>query len=219
MRITFTGVDKDTLLEELKKISNENIEWGILIGGSIDKNRYPGIDWIKDNINTIKKIREQTGCSFALHVCGKYVNDLLEQTDEMMELIDSFNRVQINFIYKENKKDKLIKLLKEKNKINFIVQYNHANKEVVNDVKENNLAILYDYSGGRGIKNENWEKPIDSFYCGYAGGLGLENIKNENEKIKDLVKNENYWIDMESKIRTNDKFDLNEIEKIIMLLK
>jgi len=45
--------------------------------------------------------------------------------------------------------------------------------------------------------------------CGYAGGLGPDNLKKELAKIHRLAGSRAYWVDMETKLRTDDDaFDL-----------
>ena len=51
--------------------------------------------------------------------------------------------------------------------------------------------------------------------AGYAGGIGPGNVY---DKAKELFLNENvedFWVDMESGVRTDDWFDLNKAEKVI----
>jgi hypothetical protein len=67
---------------------------------------------------------------------------------------------------------------------------------------------LYDGSGGRGVSPDKWFPPLPGKRCGYAGGLGLDNIKDELIDIKRVADNAPVWIDMESSLRDrNDNFD------------
>ena len=50
---------------------------------------------------------------------------------------------------------------------------------------------------------------------GYAGGFDHNNVK---DKLICLFCNEyvgDFWIDMESSVRTDDKFDLNKVRRIL----
>ena len=52
--------------------------------------------------------------------------------------------------------------------------------------------------------------------CGYAGGLGPDNLKAELEYLDYfLPENTVIWIDMETNVRTNAKLDLDKVKKCI----
>lgn len=50
-------------------------------------------------------------------------------------------------------------------------------------------------------------------YQGFAGGLNPENILERKEEI-DILWEKDYWLDMESGVRTDDWFDLDKVEDI-----
>ncbi len=221
-KCTFTGVDEFTDLEKLEELSVRYpfVEWGVLLSTSENRlengYRYPSYDWLKENLPKLKTIAEKTGCSIALHVCGKETKKILSQAQDSvaLELLDFVNRVQINFVYKEDQVLQLEDLCKKfPNKV-FITQHNEKNNDLYLKIKSNNHQVLFDASGGRGIECSNWEKPLSDKVCGYAGGLGLDNIELQFESIKKVVKDD-FWIDMEGKIRTSDKLDINICKYIL----
>ena len=74
--------------------------------------------------------------------------------------------------------------------------------------------MLLDASGGKGIDTE-----IEIFKSpnkiGYAGGINPDNVA---DKLRFLLKNVSmgeFWIDMESGVRTEDWLDLDKVEKIL----
>jgi hypothetical protein len=78
------------------------------------------------------------------------------------------------------------------------------------------VSYLLDASGGRGI-----DTPIDIFdddpniHVGYAGGMNPDNV---GDKLRQLIEHRSYaefWIDMESGVRTDDVFDLDKVEKVL----
>lgn len=107
--------------------------------------------------------------------------------------------------------------------IKFITQHNEANKSITNQFGQfdghmiSNHQVLFDGSGGLGKSPETWTAPLLDKLCGYAGGLGPNNLMTELDKIKNQVQecggliDFHTWIDMESKIRTDDKFDLAKV--------
>jgi len=82
---------------------------------------------------------------------------------------------------------------------------------------------LYDSSGGKGISPSEWFPPVtgpnwQNYSTGYSGGLGPDNLKEELQNIASVVDSSveqvcPIWIDMESKIRTGDKFDLDKVQQ------
>ena len=48
---------------------------------------------------------------------------------------------------------------------------------------------------------------------GYAGGINPENVVDVVRELNDICETD-FWIDMETGIRTNDKFDVKKCEEI-----
>ncbi|NCQ51806.1 hypothetical protein GW796_07925 [archaeon] len=164
----------------------------------------------------LSEVAKGSGASIALHVCGKETKLLLEksQSSIALKLIRFVNRVQINFAYKENQIIQLEDLCCTFPTVNFITQHNEKNKDLFEKIKSKNHQVLFDSSGGRGIKSTLWNEQLVGKSCGYAGGLGLESIEEDFLKIRKVAKN-NFWIDMEGRIRTNDLLDLKLCEEIL----
>lgn len=221
-KCTFTGVDEFTDLDNIAEISKcyPFVEWGVLLSTSESRvfngNRYPSIYWLKENMPKLKAISQETGCSIALHVCGGETKKLLSQEEDSvgLALIDCVNRIQINFAYKENQVNELESLCKRFEDKIFITQHNSNNKDLYLKIKSKNHQVLFDSSGGRGVEPKSWEMSLPSKVCGYAGGLGLDNIDRQFIQIYSVA-GDKYWIDMEGKIRTDDKLDLIVCENIL----
>ncbi len=221
-KCTFTGVDEFTSLESIKSISEKYpfVEWGVLLSTSenraLNGYRYPSVEWLMTNLPKLNEVSKQAGCSIALHVCGGETKKLLSQDESSvaLKLIEYVNRVQINFVYKESQVKELEELCQKfPNKV-FITQHNQKNADLYVKVKSSNHQVLFDASGGRGIDCETWLPALEGKVCGYAGGLGLDNIQSQFEKIK-AVAADIFWIDMEGKIRVDDKLNLEICEKIL----
>jgi hypothetical protein len=69
-----------------------------------------------------------------------------------------------------------------------------------------------DGSGGHGIECGEWMKPETDFF-GYAGGIRAENAVEVVRKITSVCPTD-FWIDMETGVRTNDKFDIRKCEQV-----
>ena len=75
-----------------------------------------------------------------------------------------------------------------------------------------NVAGFMDNSGGHGIQETEWVKTSDKWF-GYAGGINEENVLDVVQSINH-INNNDYWIDMESSLRTNDLFDISICRRI-----
>lgn len=217
-KITFTGPDDNTKIEDLIYILEKYpfVEFGILFCESnFGEERYPSVSWIKE-------ISNYSNLNLSLHLCGKILKRLTVDLDETVfeeypEIL-KFKRIQLNFSpYKVSENLSKI-LLKYPNE--FIYQLSSVsqlNPLIENSIKDNvNFSILFDSSGGRGILSK-WKRFVNySVPCGYAGGLGPDNLIEEMNKINEISGDEKVSIDMETKIRTGKFFDFDKINKCII---
>ncbi len=65
-------------------------------------------------------------------------------------------------------------------------------------------AVLIDDSRGTGRTRRDWPQTDDDILCGFAGGIGPDNIRQTLDEILDRQLGKPFWIDMESKIRGDD---------------
>lgn len=77
---------------------------------------------------------------------------------------------------------------------------------------------------GAGVLPEVWGKQLKGYFTVYAGGLGLDNLKSELDKIEHSVCAGEIWIDMETNVRSysvenGDYFDLEKCEDVLKLVK
>lgn len=211
--ISFTGIDKNTDINKLIELKEKypNIEFGFLISeantNKNTNNRYP-------QLVMLQQLRGKN-FNLALHVCGKLAREVaktgsLEGVKEFVgKNFDLFQRVQLNLVGTTIKVPLTNTLGKE-----VIIQTNLDNKEsaknyeLMKDVE--NIVFLSDKSGGHGEVTD-----FDFFdkYQGFAGGINPENILDRKSDIDYLVEYD-YWMDMESGVRTNDWFDVSKVEEI-----
>lgn len=183
---TFTGVDDFTDLDRLKLISKKYpVEWGIL-SGFYNKQRCPNQETIEKIIS--KKLR------LSYHLCEDSA-DLFQ--DGKFSIPDEFSRIQING------KPDLKKLTQLKVKQEMIIQ--------VEEFTETQFSQLYDISAGRGLVPDSFpDHP--NYMVGFAGGINPDNII---DYLNRLNCDGDYWIDMESGVRSNNKLDLDKVEEIL----
>lgn len=206
--VTFTGADNTVDPEDMLNLSKEYhwIEWGILVSkDNFGTHRFPSEKWI----DTLLLHNELAGniMNLSLHVCGRWVRDLLKGSVSITVPTAPFKRIQLNFHAERTDcnvpefSDALLSLGDHQ----FIFQIDDAdgNKhlESVAALDKNiNVAPLYDTSGGRGISPLKWNKPMNYPIQGYAGGLGPGNLEDQLTKILEVSEGKEIWVDMETKL-------------------
>ncbi len=83
----------------------------------------------------------------------------------------------------------------------MILQHNDANAAVLERLTATNLAILFDRSGGRGLRPDAWPAADPTRPCGYAGGLTPETRARDLAAIARAAGDAPYWVDLESGLR------------------
>lgn len=210
---TLTGADDHVKQADLWYLAEQFrpglVEWGILYSASNQgTGRYPSFKWIEQLTEMMGRGKTPR---FALHVCGRAVQQFLDGTGHVTEIAKAFPRVQINFRSREYQLDDIRAMVKRNRRKTIITQHNYANASLWRDLRDfGNHAVLFDESGGRGISPAEWPAAIAGVKSGYAGGLGLDNLMDELENIRAAAGSDaGYWIDAEGKLRdTEDRFDM-----------
>ena len=230
-RITFTGLDDSTNLNEVASIckSYPFVEWGMLASKSNqgEWNRYPQKQTIRKIINSDIPTK-----NLALHIQGSYLKNILKgyanilESDELPYVRDNFHRAQLNFHRQGYKFEPslfipALKLLKCDQTI-LQMDAGKFSEEILQKFGNKfNFYPLYDASGGAGVIPNTWPKHnTGQNYFGYAGGLGPDNLAEQLDAMNEVTNLEDMiWIDMESRIRTDDEWlDLDKCEECIKIL-
>lgn len=217
-KITFTGIDNETKAVDLLKLQDDFpiVEFGMLISetntGTGKKSRYPDLSILK-NV-------EGSGLHLSMHVCGKLARDIIHKNDWdgikrlAGEYWECFQRIQLN-VAGECKFSKEIQFPDDKE---IILQFRRSFLELYAWYRDiPNIAGFMDNSGGQGILETAWTKTNDKWF-GYAGGINEENVVDVVKTINSINSND-YWIDMESSLRTDDRFDISICRRICEKLK
>lgn len=213
--VSFTGADDLINPLELHEIQSKYpfVEWAILM--------FPEREGLSRNPSPLwRELFYKTPLTNkALHLCGSAINRLANEDLFLMKELENFQRVQINLKPHWASIDlieNLVRVVEKNSDIEFITQYNEANKSFFpywDNVK--NHVYLFDASLGKGVVPSGWEAPIGEKIFGYAGGLGPENIVKNFNDIKSLNHGRFFWLDMESGVRTNDKFSLSKVMEVL----
>jgi len=235
-RITITGADDTVKPQDLMELSGRypKVEWGILMskkqqGGP----RFPSMEWI-DTLRILKERREvgQPEMNLSCHLCGAYVREFLQTglLDGMpIPIWDMFDRVQLNthgepHRWNAHNVDSTIRMYSQRSPVEyhakeFIFQYDDVNTDLIEAVAKYypeplkaNFSTLFDGSHGAGVSPNQWPQHLAFIRCGYAGGLGPDNLMEQLPRIHAASGGAEVWVDMESKVRNlNDDFDLGKV--------
>lgn len=212
--ITFTGIDARTDLQELQAIQQQYplAEFGVLTSYHWNENgnRYlnPQFLW---------NLRGQR-LNLALHVCGRAASDAADGYWDRLDMhlffyLGLFKRVQLNIANRADIPYRLASMPDNHTEV-VIQQRGIHDIEFYERSKWMNTSILLDASGGQGINT-----PIEILKCdgkvGYAGGINPDNVADKLTYLFENVHNGEFWIDMESGVRTDDWFDLGKVQQVL----
>lgn len=223
-RVTITGADDSISAHELKSISRQFpfVEWGILFSQTQQGTpRFPTESWIA---------HLPVGPTYCAHLCGRYVRDIvldakLKWIDNRYNRSEIFNRVQLNFHGQFHKgHPSLGSVLDFYKEYQFILQCDGVNDSAVEKLcaeqtRARACSPLFDTSGGAGRLPDSWPRAWEDSYCGYAGGLGPDNVLEQLDRIYVASMELPFWIDMERRVRSEDdwQFDLQKVGRVLEL--
>lgn len=207
--VTFTGPDDLVDVDRMVAISvRAPVEWGILFSRRRQgMGRYP-------SLGLLPKLASP-GLRLAAHVCGSYAEEIVA-TGACLELEAllansglRFSRFQINTTLPLD-----TRLL-----ASFATRMSGARAIAqCRDIFPDDPSIdwLHDVSAGEGIVPAARPVPEQGIFGGYAGGLGPDNVAAQLAAIRRThPAEERFWIDMETKVRTDDVFDLDKVEAVL----
>lgn len=194
--ITFTGLDDRTDLARAHELAEKyRIEWGLLFSKTNKDARYPSAQTFLEAslIDGYKSV----------HLCGSASRTFVKEftfPKEVEPIVHRLNRVQVN-----GAKGLYVSVV---DGVAVITQCREFSDRPCN-------AELFDVSGGRGEMPESIPVPKSDHLVGYAGGMGPETV----EAYLEMITCENpFWIDMESKVRTDGWFDLDKVERVCQIV-
>lgn len=218
--VTFTGADDRTSINALHDFVGQYpllTEFAVLYSpGRIGEPRYPTKAWLE-------RFAESNMVQCSLHICGSGLDELLADDPWLTQLVTAFRRVQLNFSYRRRPDftpamaSRLAQTFSDSCH-SLITQHNANNADFTMQV-DSPHHVLFDASGGRGISPATWPAYLPRKLCGYAGGLGPDNIREELVRISAAAAGKPFWIDMEGKLRDNDdRFCLDLCGQVITVV-
>ena len=209
--VTVTGADDWVDPMALAQLSERFpfVEWGILYSTKREGSpRYPSRDWMDQLVwhqgNTYPM-------HLSLHVCGKAARDLLGGNDSLLETwCPPFYRVQLNGYDWDSQVATRLYEMWSMYGCEFILQARSTDALGPASVDADRIhgSVLYDPSGGRGRHPGAWPD-LRLGKVGVAGGLTPETAWSTYEQVQPMGAS---WVDLESGVRTDDRFDLAKVE-------
>ena len=228
--ITFTGIDAKTDIMDLAEIQKQYplVEFGVLTSYHWYENGNRYLDpRLLRNFRTRDGRIGETDINLSLHICGRAAHDAAYgdwwEIDHLTYgNLKLFNRFQLNVAERQDNPP-YVKTAPY-NWQQMIIQQRNVNelgllKATLRSYPfHESFAVLLDASGGRGI-----DTPIEvlkgQVMTGYAGGINPDNVA---DKLAYLLQQENkgdFWIDMESGVRTDDWFDIEKASRVLAICK
>ena len=204
--VGFAGIDSRTDPEKLRSIEKEYpmVEWGVLMSSHWNENgnRYM-------NPEDLHKFE---GLNLCGHLCGQMAKDMMKNDTHLLDKTypgweKIFKRIQVNvapYDFEEG--------LDWKGNQELFIQCKPG--KYVTYEKSTGVGMIIDGSGGRG-KSEKWTIYPSDKKIGYAGGLNPDNVVQKTQDLMDNPKVSDFWIDMESGVRTDDWFDIEKVRKVL----
>lgn len=239
-RVTITGADESVDPKDLTAISARYpfVEWGILFSQSRQGQvpRYPSWVWV----DRLRNHALHYKLALSAHLCGTHSKVIFEDGNtkllgEYARWTDAFpfQRIQLNGFSKVEDTANIKPVLEAWSNVQFIMQVQNYAAEtrarLLHDMHPN-VHVLWDESGGEGRMANSWATPghgaFSPIYTGYAGGLGPYNVTRQLEILSGMAGDgpieakirRTFWIDMESKVRSNDdkQFDLDKVIAVLV---
>ena len=206
--LTFTGVDEWTDTARLKALAEAHpgVEFAVLAGTRTGSEpRFPAVP-------VIERLKA-SGVRCAIHLCGRLARGALKggaAAEEAAGLAAGVGRVQINSGSLQATSAAEFAVRTE---LPVIMQVRSAAD--IAATTDAGISGLWDRSGGRGVDDRLiWPNAPLEAHIGYAGGIRPGNAAAAAAAAHRLAAGPT-WIDMESGVRTGDRFDLDKVEMVI----
>jgi len=208
--VTFSGVDETADVERLKEIRSHyfTVEWGL--GLAVERRDqaagFPGLDWICKLAPELNLSAQLSGKSAGAFLKGDDTQ-LMSKYGEVWSL---FRRIQINSTDGIDRVDLpgLTQVIAKNPDKQIILRIRDRNLEVADALVAQGISCstLFDESEIQEPAQKKWPKGLKRFAaCGYAGGLGPENIYKQLTPILNAAQSaERWWVEIDSSLRAKE---------------
>ncbi len=203
--IAFTGVDSADYVPAMQELSRRYpIEWGILVDDAkVDEPLFP------DRV-VRSALLAAPGLRYAAHVCGEQARLIANSPQDAVIDLTGFQRVQVNHGFSGSTAEQIVNCIRF-GRVRGVRPMLQCLEQFPADAR---LDWLYDTSFGTGRSPDHWPAlPTDGPFCGFSGGIRGSNVAAVLDAIA-APAGAQYWIDMESGVRTDGRFDLAKCEAV-----
>ena len=213
--VTITGADDSTSPFDMAALSQrfQCLEWAILCSNKMAGTpRFPSVGW---TLGLMEVARQWwPTMRIAMHLCGSEAESFMRGE----AWTAGATRVQVNGFDPDKStkmllprlSDETILQCRSEDAILPTVQYIESMARIGR--RSDRMSILFDVSGGRGVRPSRWPTPPDGVRMGYAGGIGPENVAEVIQEIGNVTPT---WIDMESGVRTDNNLDMKKVSDVL----
>ena len=224
--ITFTGIDGQTDIERLKAIQKAYpiAEFGILTSYHWYENGNRYLD-----PRMFHRLTKGGHLNLSLHLCGLVAHDVTIDWSNLHYLSWGqyrwFRRIQLNVANRKDNPEIVFSSSPWGNEV-ILQQKDIDHLDMFYETQNSwpswcpgKLSVLLDASGGQGIDTDIKVLPNAGkvFKVGYAGGINPDNVEGKLTYLLEHPLVGDFWIDMESGVRTDDWFDLDKVERILQI--
>ncbi|CAB3701873.1 hypothetical protein [Trinickia soli] len=241
--VSITGADDNVRIEDLIALGRiyPFVEWGILHFPEKEGTPHnPTFEWRSECAARCRQHRVRS----ALHLCiSQTFRMLLARQEEISFFYElrQYGRVQANLNGRERafSHSELIDIYQSllAHDVPLILQYHEGSAYAIDSLlaalattsisPPQRVSVLFDASCGKGKSPHAWEKPYSvgniAIDTGYAGGVSPENIGPVLDAVAQAVSGSRtvphrYWIDMQSGVRTQGRFDIGKVERVLRVV-
>jgi hypothetical protein len=220
-RVTITGADDGVSPKDLAVLSVAYpfVEWGILFSMKrFGVARYPHPDWVGELLH-VKEEDSPAPMKLAAHVCGSFAREIADGTRLRFDEGQDFDRVQLNGIPLGTPTlGETAARMAPQELILQAKSLDELAKVGTTPVSlwPRTMQVLLDASGGTGKEISDYPFQLPKNVCvGFAGGIGPDNVERILGEVTSAFPDRDFWIDMESGVRTDDVFDLEKVASVL----
>lgn len=220
--VTITGADDSTDPQNMVSLQREFplVEWGILFSRNScgEEPRYPGTRWMKilDGKDDLR---------LSVHLCGDVARSCASNDDFVgmaCILVPSCRRIQVN-LGEGGQQHLVARLQYYAFHQDIVIQSTRAGLDTssAREIRAthgmgHDVQLLIDVSGGRGIEYRFPTPGYPHDLIGFAGGITPQNVQAKLFDARDAaVGCKEFWIDMESGVRTDDQLDMRKVRSVL----
>mgnify|MGYP000647984843 CR=1 FL=1 len=203
--VAFTGIDRIDIIDDLKQLSRRYpIEWGVLVDDAQSSLALFPDSQVRQAFLTAGGLR------LAAHVCGDDARKIANTSEGPVTDLTGYQRVQVNHSFEGSTQEQIETTIRFGRRIGA-----RAMLQCKGDFPADcRLDWLFDVSFGTGVSPKTWPSLTNGGpFCGYSGGIKPANVVDVLNAI-DAASGTQYWIDMESGVRTDGWLDLNKCEDV-----